>query len=86
MIAIMSVLGTDVGSDVSETSTPSSFVPLSFDDGDVILRAGSHSFKVHVTLLRLASPVFSSMFSLPQPPIENDSKPPVPTIEMDDDP
>ncbi|KAF9519562.1 hypothetical protein BS47DRAFT_1156946 [Hydnum rufescens UP504] len=24
--------------------------------------------------------------NLPQPPIENDSKPPVPTIEMDDDP
>jgi BTB/POZ domain len=42
-------------------------LPLSFDDGDVILRAGDTNFQVHIWLLRLASPFFQSMFSLPQP-------------------
>ncbi|KAF9517598.1 hypothetical protein BS47DRAFT_1359401 [Hydnum rufescens UP504] len=56
--------------------------PLSYDDGDVILRAGDTDFKVHMLLLRLSSPFFKSMFSLPQPKLENREIPVVP-IEGD---
>ncbi|KAF9508678.1 hypothetical protein BS47DRAFT_465390 [Hydnum rufescens UP504] len=55
--------------------------PLSFDDGDVILRAGDAEFKVHICLLRLVSPFFRTMFSLPQP---NVGKSEIPVIPMDD--
>jgi BTB/POZ domain len=56
--------------------------PLSYDDGDVILRAGNTDFKVHIFLLRLSSPFFKSMFSLPQPKLGNSE---IPVIPMDED-
>jgi hypothetical protein len=40
--------------------------PLSYDDGDVILRAGNTDFRVHIWLLSFASPFFKTMFSLPR--------------------
>ncbi|KAF9508670.1 hypothetical protein BS47DRAFT_1415667 [Hydnum rufescens UP504] len=65
-------------------SSPSDppLTPLSFNDGDVILRAGNTDFKVHIWLLRLSSPFFESMFSLPQP---NPGKSEIPVIPMDED-
>ncbi|KAF9508674.1 hypothetical protein BS47DRAFT_1350143, partial [Hydnum rufescens UP504] len=56
--------------------------PLSYDDGDVILRAGDTDFKVHMFLLRLSSPFFKSMFSLPQPKLGSSE---IPVIPMDED-
>jgi len=45
-------------------SSPS---PFSFPDGDVILRSvDGIDFRVHITLLSVASPFFHDMFSLPQ--------------------
>jgi len=64
---------------------PPSLPPLSFDDGDVILRAGDTEFKVHTWLLRLSSPFFETMFSLPQPDLGK-SESEIPAIQMDDDP
>jgi len=57
--------------------------PLSFDDGDVILRAEDSDFRVHIVLLRQASPVFRDMFSLPQPGEANDRD--VPIIVMQEE-
>jgi len=65
-----------------DTPPPPFLSPLSFDDGDVILRARGADFKVHICLLRLVSPFFESMFSLPQP---NVGKSEIPAIPMDDD-
>jgi len=54
-------------------------------DGDIILRASpesgsGHDFRVHRFILGLASPVFKEMFSLPQPPAQDQNeehKPPI---------
>ena len=54
-------------------------------DGDIILRASpesgsGHDFRVHQFILGLASPVFKEMFSLPQPPAQDQNeehKPPI---------
>lgn len=47
------------------TSTRSLDSAHQHNDGDVLLRVGGHTFKVHSTILRLASPVFAAMFSAP---------------------
>lgn len=54
----------------SELSSTSTMIldPLSFDDGDVILRSGNVDFRVHSFMLRQASPFFRALFALPQPP------------------
>ena len=52
--------------------------PLSYDDGDVILRAGNTDFQVYIWLLSLASPFFKTMFSLPQSGVKG----PIPIIPM----
>ncbi|KAJ6531173.1 hypothetical protein B0H19DRAFT_855010, partial [Mycena capillaripes] len=50
-----------------------------FNSGDVILRSSDGvDFRVHRIVLSLASPVFASMFTLPQP----GSEPDVPSIPM----
>lgn len=73
-------------STASELSTTSTLLldPLSFDDGDVILRAGVVDFKVHSFMLRQASPFFRTMFALPQPPESVDERTPV--ISMAEEP
>lgn len=61
-------------------------------DGDIILRASSesgsgHDFRVHRFILGLASPVFKDMFSLPQPPAQDqteEQKPPI--VDVTDPP
>ena len=54
------------------------FEPLSYEDGDVILRTGSVEFKVHSFMLRQASSFFRTIFSLPQPiPAVNEPSTPV---------
>jgi len=61
-------------------------------DGDVILRAGpepdsKHDFRVHKFILSLASSVFKDMFTLPQPPDQNQNeKPDIPTVNVSDPP
>ena len=61
-------------------------------DGDVILRAGSepdskHEFRVHKFILSLASSVFKDMFSLPQPPNQNQNEQPdIPIVDIPDSP
>ncbi|KAF8313218.1 hypothetical protein DL93DRAFT_2081294 [Clavulina sp. PMI_390] len=65
--------------------------PLSFDDGDVVLRSGSVDFRVHSFMLRQASPFFKAMFALPQPksPSDNESSSAadaIPTIVMHETP
>jgi hypothetical protein len=62
-----------------------SFEPLSYDDGDVILRAGAVEFKVHSFMLRQASPFFRTMFSLPQPTAAV-NEPLTPVIIMSEEP
>ena len=50
------------------TSVPLSTV-FCADDADVVIRAaGSRNFRAHRFFLSLASPVFNTMFTLPQPP------------------
>jgi hypothetical protein len=51
-----------------EGDKESKFEPLTYDDGDVVLRAGDADFRVHSFILRLASPFFRTLFQLPQPP------------------
>lgn len=51
----------------SDMEAYSDFEPLSYDDGDVVLRAGDTDFRVHSFMLRQASPFFRTLFSLPQP-------------------
>jgi hypothetical protein len=47
-------------------------------DGDIILRsADQQDFRVHKTILSLASPVFRDMLSLPQPPASESATVPV---------
>jgi len=47
-------------------------------DGDVILRsADGQEFRVHKTILSIASPVFRDMFTIPQPPSPEPSLAPV---------
>lgn len=38
-----------------------------FDDGNIILQAGGHQFRVYRGLLARHSPVFKDMFAIPQP-------------------
>ncbi|KAL1756163.1 hypothetical protein FB107DRAFT_274148 [Schizophyllum commune] len=38
-----------------------------FDDGNIILQAGGHQFRVYRGLLARHSPVFKDMFAMPQP-------------------
>ena len=40
---------------------------LWFEDGSIVIRAQETLFKVHRSLLALHSPIFTSMFSIPQP-------------------
>ncbi|KAF7363960.1 hypothetical protein MSAN_01054400 [Mycena sanguinolenta] len=57
-------------------SNPSTFTPQSpFDEtGDVILRSSDGvDFRVHQVVMSLASPIFATMFTLPQP--EKDPEP-----------
>ena len=69
---------------------PSTF--FTTDDGDVILRTCqepglTHDFRVHKFILSLASPVFKDMFTLPQPPDQNQSEEhQLPTIDVLDPP
>ena len=62
-------------------------VPLSTvfcaDDADVVIRtAGSLDFRVHKSVLSLVSPVFKTMFTLPQPPV--DTPDPLPHIDVEE--
>ena len=69
---------------------PSNF--LTTVDGDIILRAGpepdsKHDFRVHKFILSLASSVFKDMFTLPQPPDQNQNEGlDIPIIDVPDSP
>jgi len=61
------------------------------DDADIILRASrcnvTREFRVHKTLLSIASPVFKDMFSIPQPVSSTTpTEAPIPVIDVHDSP
>ena len=61
------------------------------EDADVVLYASRcdvpREFRVHRTLLSIASPVFKAMFSLPQPTSSaTPTEAPIPVIDVDDTP
>jgi len=61
------------------------------DDADIILRASRcddpREFRVHKTILSIASPVFKDMFNIPQPiSSATPAGPAVPVIDVDDTP
>lgn len=47
---------------------------LWFDDGNIILIAESTPFKVHKSMLSKKSEVFSDMFTIPQPEIQDETE------------
>ncbi|KAI0820759.1 hypothetical protein BC628DRAFT_1422608 [Trametes gibbosa] len=58
---------TDILSHESTTGTPASY-PFNLDSADLILRTSDDvEFRVHRAILAIASPVFATMFRLPQP-------------------
>jgi len=67
------------------TPNPPPFSPtITYPDGDVILKSSDgHDFCVHKMLLRLASPLFAEMFSLPLPPTTTSAQ--IKAIPMDED-
>jgi len=67
---------------VSSNNDPPLSDPLSYDDGDVILRAGNTDFRVHIWLLSRASPFFKTMFSLPQSGLERQ----IPVVPIHENP
>lgn len=62
------------------------------DDADIILRASRcdvpREFRVHKTILSIASPVFKDMFNIPQPisPTTRPAETTMPVIDVDDTP
>ncbi|KAL7280736.1 hypothetical protein ACG7TL_005678 [Trametes sanguinea] len=57
--------------------------PFDREDADLIIRSSDQvDFYVHRLVLSLASPVFATMFTLPQPP---DRNPPQPVVEVRED-
>jgi len=61
------------------------------DDADIILRASRcdapREFRVHKTILSIASPVFKGMFDIPQPiPPTTPAETAIPVIDLDDTP
>ena len=64
---------------------PRTTTSIEFEGADVILRAADTDFRVHITILRLASPFFASLFSLPQPQHQK-SDHTMPVIHMAEDP
>lgn len=59
-----------------------------YDDGTIILIAGNVEFRVYKGILAEHSPVFSDMFSLPQPPqgAVTPGDPPCPVVHVSDSP
>lgn len=58
-----------------------------FDDGSIILVAGTVEFRVFKSILAQYSPVFSDMFSLPQPSFTSSSPAdPCPVVHLSDSP
>ncbi len=58
-----------------------------FEDGNVVLIAGGVQFQVYKGVLSMHSPVFASMFSLPQPSrTPSTTVPRWPTVHLDDSP
>ncbi|KAI9440637.1 hypothetical protein H4582DRAFT_1811860, partial [Lactarius indigo] len=52
--------------------------PFDRADADVVLCSSDNvTFRVHEAILSVASPVFETIFSLPQPQISTDGSPPV---------
>ncbi|KAF8340579.1 uncharacterized protein EI90DRAFT_2084341 [Cantharellus anzutake] len=64
------------------TIVHSTELSIEYEDGDVILRTDDTDFRVHKTVLRLASPFFRSLFTLPQPPSTPEE---IPIIPMEED-
>ena len=61
------------------------------DNADIVLRASRcdvpREFRVHKTILSIASPVFKDMFDIPQPDSSATSTgPTVPVVDVDDTP
>ena len=76
------------GSDCSDTASTTAFGPPFDDtDADIILRSSDQvKFMVYKVILSKASPVFKTMFSLPQPqPATDTSQDPRPIIDLAED-
>jgi hypothetical protein len=58
---------------------------LDFARGDFIVQAGPKKFRVYREIVSLASPIFTDMFSIPQPTAQNGEEPDL-TMPSDDDP
>lgn len=56
---------------LSNTSTTLTRSDIWFDDGNIVLVAGSYAFKVHRGQLQRHSEVFDGMFHIPQPSEQN---------------
>lgn len=56
-----------------------------YDDGNIVLQAQNHQFKVYRGVLAGSSSVFKDMFSLPQPPPkDNDLVEGCPIVQLSD--
>lgn len=54
------------------------------EDGNVVLVAEGVAFKVYRGILARSSPVFSQMFTFPQPPVEPETMEGSPVVHMSD--
>ncbi|OSD03866.1 hypothetical protein PYCCODRAFT_1365143 [Trametes coccinea BRFM310] len=57
-----------------------------YDDGTIILIARDVEFRVYKGILAEHSPVFSDMFSFPQPPPDPNAEPSCPVVHLSDSP